>query len=328
MVSIAEQNSFLHDHTSAQETSSGGAIQSTATYKALRSEIVRANRALEGSQKDHSASHLYYGDKLDQMAKYIDYEREQPEIDAAPTRENPPSHTARYPVGFFRGCIQISSRPAPRLIATILDNALGILGRMRDTNTILSTRMAEVEEWSSKHMIYALRERGPAGNEALGEDIARFRATVGLSHAGYPDPGKDARKRNWGKFIVDTKPSRSDEKALPATWARMDQLCKGAMVFPTSLPNFEYIQSTSHGHWPEVVLAIYSWSFYKIHDSTFDATSESQEFLADLYRIWWESGEDFAHRFFEGNDEETYKATYARSEPIARPYAFVERSAP
>jgi hypothetical protein len=318
----AEQDSLLRDHTNEQETLSGEAIQSTETYKALRAEIILANRALEGSEKDHLASHRYYVYKLDQMAGYIEDEMVKSEIDSTSIEGDSPSHSPdtllveRGLLQSDRGISRRPPRPARGTPARIRSTSLFVLEWTRDT--MLSTPMVRIKEWSGKHMIYELRETESIGDEALGEDIPRFRAKVGLNHVGDPDPGEDKLKRSWARSIVDTKPSRSDGKTLPAIWARMDQLCKGATVFPTSLPNFESIRSTSHGNWLEVVLAIYSWSFYKIHDSNFDATSQSQKFLADLFRIWWESGDNFSNRFCETTDGEIYEATYARSEAIAR----------
>jgi hypothetical protein len=320
---IAERDSLLRNHTGEQETSPDGSIKSAETYNALRAEIILANRALEGSQKDHLASHRYYVEKLDHMARYIEDEMAQPVIDTATTAENPASRRTspplddRDPLQLGRGIPQRPSRPAPGSPASIREISLFVLEWTRDT--MLSTRMAEIQEWSSKHMVYELRERESARDEALGEDIARFRAKLGLDDTGHSDGGVYRRgRKEWGsETVMSTKPSRSDGKALPATWARMDQLCKGATALPTSLPNFDTIRLTSHGHWPEVILAIFSWSFYKIHDSTFNDTSESQEFLAGLYRICWQSEKKFSKHFgcqcCAGTDEETY----TRLEPIA-----------
>ena len=319
----AERDSLLRNFTSNQVTSSGGVIQSTETYKALRAETILANRALEGSQKDHLASHRYYVEKLDHMARYIEDEMAQPEIDTAPTAESPPSRRAsptvddRDSLQLGRGIPHRSSCPARKSPVKIRETCLFVLEWTRET--MLSTRMAEIKEWSGKHMIYELRERESIGDEALGADITRFRAKLGLDDTGHSVGGRNRRGwKEWGsRTVMNTKPSRSDGKARPATWARMDQLCKGATAFPTSLPNFDTIRLTSHGHWPEVILAIYSWSFYKIHDSTFDDTSESQEFLAGLYRICWQSEKKFSKHFgcqcCAGTDEETY----TRFEPIA-----------
>ena len=99
------------------------------------------------------------------------------------------------------------------------------------------------------------REGESIGNDALDEEIACFREKLGLLHTGHTDGGKDWDFLDAG---TNTKPSRSDGKALPATWAHMDQLCEGAMASPTSLPDFGFIGSTQHGRWPEVILAIYS----------------------------------------------------------------------
>jgi hypothetical protein len=322
-VAIAERDSLLRDHTSEQEPSSGGAIQSTETYKALRAEIILANRALEGSQKDHLASHRYYVEKLDHMARYIEDEMAQPEADTAPTGENPPFHRPgpsldnSDPLQLDLAIPQNPPRPARKSLVNIRSTCLFVLEWTRDT--LLSTRMAEIREWSGKHMIYELRERESIGDDALGEDIARFRTKVGLDDTGHSEGGVYRRgRKEWGsRTVMKTKPSRSDGTALPATWARMDQLCKGVTAFPTSLPKFDTIRLTSHGHWPEVTLAIYSWSFYKIHDSTFDDTIESQEFLAGLYRICWQSEKNFSKHFgcqcCAGTDEKTY----TRREPIA-----------
>ena len=84
-----------------------------------------------------------------------------------------------------------------------------------------------------------------------------------------------------------TSPSRSDKEALPATWARWDQIYEDAIGPPTALLDTESLRSTRHGHWPEVTLVIYSWSFYKIHDTTWHRTKSSKRLLKALVEIWW-----------------------------------------
>ena len=168
-------------------------------------------------------------------------------------------------------------------------------------------------------MIYEFRERESIGDEALDKEIACFRAKVGLDRTGHTDSSKNLQRAiDWDMTCPNTKPSRSDGKALPATWVRMDQLCAGATGSPTSLPDYEYIRLTQHGSWPEVKLAIYSWSFYKIHDSTFDESFESQELLADLYRIWWwHCGREFPSSGWRDWSDKEKKKYYTRYEPIA-----------
>jgi hypothetical protein len=315
----AERDSLLRDHTNE---SSGEAIQSVETYKALRAEIMLANRALQGSEEDHLASHRYYVYKLDQMAGYIEDKMVQSDIDPAPIEGDPPSHGTntlldeRDVLQFGRGVARRPPRPARGSPAQIRATSLFVLEWTR--GIMLRTRMAEIKEWSGKHMIYELRERESIGDKALEEDVACFRTKVGLDDSGHSDGDGDRQdEMEWRRSEIKTKPSRTDGKALPATWARMDQLCKGATRSPSSLPDFQHMRSTAHGHWPEVILAIYSWSFYKIHDSTFDATFESQELLANLYRIWWESGEHFKTHFVCQCCAGTNKKTYTRPDPIA-----------
>jgi len=295
---IAERDSLLRDYRSEQDTLSDGAMDSTETCKALRAEIILANRTLKGAEKDHLASLGYHVGKLDRMAEYIEVGMagqiesimRQCDIDPTHIKGDPLSHRAQT---LFDGRDLVQSggglsgsppHPAQELSAHIRSTSLCRLDW--SLGNMLSSRMDEMGEWTRKHMIDELRERESLGNEALDREIACFRAKVELVPTDYIHAGK------YWDITVDTKPSRSDGKALPATWAKMDQLCKGATGSPSSLPDYEYIRSTQHGRWPEVILAIYSWSFYKIHDSTFDESFESQQLLADLFRIWWESGAD------------------------------------
>ena len=74
-------------------------------------------------------------------------------------------------------------------------------------------------------------------------------------------------------------PSRSDQDALPATWARWERLWAGANGSPTSLPDYCFIRSTRYGQRPEALLVIYSWSFYKIID-----TDWVGEYISELLR--------------------------------------------
>jgi len=309
---IAERDSLLRDYPSEQDTSSDGATQSTESYKALRAEIILANRTLKGTKQAHLASLHYYVGLLDGFVHYIKYSMSQSEIE--PIEGYPPSCRSDTLVEEGNqlhpatGISRILTYPARGSFAHIRRKFLSLLTWKRDI--MLDSRREEVTEWFGKHMIYELRERESIGDEALEEEIACFRAKVGLDHTGRIVGGPDR-----DRIGVVTKPSRSDGKALPATWAKMDQLCKGATGSPSSLPDYGYIISTQHGSWPEVLLAINSWSFYKIHDSTFDESFESQELLADLYRIWWHCGGALCGRRVWLDEAE--EKNYTRNEPIA-----------
>jgi len=108
-------------------------------------------------------------------------------------------------------------------------------------------------------------------------------------------------------------PSRSDQDALPATWARWERFWAGANGSSTSLPVDCFIRSTRYGQRPEVLLVIYSWSFYKIIDTDWDRIN-SPRLLQVLSYILQSCGDSLRLRLIneepisDSEDEEQEKS--------------------
>ena len=127
-------------------------------------------------------------------------------------------------------------------------------------------------------------------------------------------------------------PSRSDQDALPATWARWERLWAGANGSPTSLPDYCFIRSTRYGQRPEVLLVIYSWSFYKIIDTDWDRIN-SPRLLRALSHILISCGDSLRLRLIneepssDSEDEEQEKSVAGTSMVGNDEDAMNERSA-
>jgi hypothetical protein len=84
-------------------------------------------------------------------------------------------------------------------------------------------------------------------------------------------------------------------------------------------PYLTSIRSTRHGQWPEVSLVIYSWSFYKILDSTWYRTNRSKRLLKALVGIWSGCGSNV-----DLVNTPAFRV-YRRSAPIITGYPYVYR---
>lgn len=184
---------------------------------------------------------------------------------------------------------------------------------------MLETWEAEFEELCRRDSFHGHQSRlGPGAGE-----LSRFRWILGQSpyESMYGNwRGSVARESCMGPFTLGhIIPSRSDKEAFPATWARWDQIFKDANGSPTALLDIDYIRSTRHGQWPEVSLVIYSWSFYKILDSTWYRTNRSKRLLKALVGIWSGCGSNV-----DLVNTPVFRV-YRRSAPIITGYPYVYR---
>jgi hypothetical protein len=81
-------------------------------------------------------------------------------------------------------------------------------------------------------------------------------------------------KQVEGPYIVKLFPSRQDQTIFPATWAWLDEQLARSPYDNHGLIMWRRLHESSHGQWPEIKLAVFSWAFYKLLDSTWGNEAE------------------------------------------------------
>jgi hypothetical protein len=244
------------DTMGEQSETSHTEIQSPATDAAIRAELRTAQESLELSKSSQISAHRHYTKVLQGIYNLVEA-----------AAKLAPTYTSNSPPG-------------------------GPFGDMYDdftqrfgwtAKTMLETGEAEFEELCRRDSIHEHRSKSSPGREG---EVSHFQSIVGQARNKYKSP-RVRKTAHPSRTMGHISPSRSDKEALPATWARWDQIYEDAIGSPTALLDIEFLRSTRHGHWPEVTLVIYSWSFYKIHDTTWNCIKSSKRLLKALVEIWW-----------------------------------------
>jgi len=185
-------------------------------------------------------------------------------------------------------------------------------------NTMLETNDAEFEELSGRDRFHENRSRSDWRSDWEAERaVIRFQSVVGQRrhrHLSVMIPPGGSISRTSEHTLGYISPSQSDKEFFPATWARWDQIYKDAKKSLTAPLNIDFVRSTRHGQWPEVLLVIYSWSFYKILDTDWNDTKRSKRLLKALVDLWWECESSSVLQ------EAPEFRTYRRSTPIITGY--------
>jgi hypothetical protein len=245
------------DTMGEQSQTSHTDTQLAATNTAIRAELRTAQQSLELSKSSQISAHRHYTKALQGIFDFVEWH-----IKPAPSIN-----------------IIVSQRRTS--LSDIYEDFTEEFGWM--AKTMLETREAEFDELCGRDSIHEHRSRSSPGREG---EVSHFQSIVGQARNKYKSP-RVRKTAHPSRTMGHISPSRSDKEALPATWARWDQIYEDAIGSPTALLDIEFLRSTRHGHWPEVTLVIYSWSFYKIHDTTWYCTKSSKRLLKALVEIWW-----------------------------------------